>query len=311
MAFRGSYVALITPFQKNGRVDWKTLEKLIEWHIASGTDGIVCCASTGEGATLSESERKKVAEVCIRVSARRVPVIASTGLNDTRKTVKATEEAQKLGVDGCLVVTPYYNRPTPRGCVLHFQEVAKVGLPLILYHNPCRAVVRLSAETIVQISQIPNVVGLKDAAQDIELIRKIRKMAPQFSIFSGDDDCTFSILQEGGSGVISVICNLIPAGWTKMIHLSLKGEWERAKILADRYMPLCKAHFLETNPQCIKFALSWVGKCQSTLRLPLVEPLETTQKQIKAAIFTCTACPQYTPSLPRVRVLIPKKSLSH
>lgn len=292
MAFRGSFVALITPFLSNGRVDWKRFEELVEWQIQQGVDGIVCGATTGEGPTLSESERKKITEVCVQTSAKRIPVIVSTGVNDTRRTVQATAEAQKLGADGCLVVTPYYNKPTQRGCVLHFQEVAKVGLPMIVYHIPGRAVVRLEAETVLKISQIPGFAGIKDATSDVEWIRKIRKLCPKISILSGDDDFTFELLKAGGDGVISVICNVIPNGWTKMIHLSLEGKWDRAKILAARYMPLCKAHFIETNPQCVKFSMSWLGHCHPALRLPMVKPLESTQKEIKKAII-CLALPQF------------------
>ncbi len=292
MAFRGSFVALITPFHSNGRVDWKRLEKLIEWQIKQGVDGLVCGATTGEGPTLRESERKKITEVCVQTSGKRIPVIVSTGVNDTRRTVRATAEAQKLGADGCLVVTPYYNKPSQRGCVLHFQETAKVGLPMIVYHIPGRAVVRLEAETVLEISQIPGFAGIKDATSDIEWIRKIRKLCPKISILSGDDDFTFELLKAGGDGVISVICNVIPNGWTKMIHLSLKGKWDRAKILAARYMPLCKAHFIETNPQCVKFSMSWLGHCHPALRLPMVEPLESTRNEIKKALIGL-ALPQF------------------
>lgn len=281
MELRGSFTALVTPFDRKGHLDRKTLEKLVEWQIAEGTDGIICSATTGEGPCLTDGDRKKNAEICIEVAAGRVPVIVATGINDTRQSIRYTEMAQKLGADGCLVVTPYYNRPTQRGCYLHFQEVAKVGLPIIVYHNPPRTAVRLTVETVEQLSQIPNVVGLKDSNHDIEFFKKIRKFLP---VFSGDDDFTFELMKEGGVGSIAVTPNLIPRGWKQMVDFCLKGQWEKARVLFERYVPLCKAIFLETNPQGIKFALSWFNYCKPVLRLPMVLPTASTQREIKKEI---------------------------
>lgn len=293
MSFRGSYVALITPFQKNGRIDWKKVEALVDWHVQSGTDGIVCGATTGEGPTLSDGERNKLAQVCIAVAAKRVKVIISTGLNDTRRSVKATEQAGKLGADGCLAVTPYYNKPTQRGCVLHFREIGKAGLPVIIYHNPPRTALKLALETIQEISRLPHLAGIKDCSGDIELIRGVKKSCPGFAILSGDDDFTGPLMRAGGTGAISVIGNVVPEGWSRAIHAALEGKWEAAEILFQRYMPLCKAHFIETNPQCVKFSMSWLGKCEGLLRLPLVEPLEKTKRAIKAALVVSGALPQF------------------
>lgn len=293
MSFRGSYVALITPFQANGRIDWKRVETLVEGHVRSGTDGIVCGATTGEGPTLSEGERKKLAELSIQVAAKRIQVIVSTGLNDTRRSVKATEEALKQGADGCLAVTPYYNKPTQRGCVLHFREIGSVGLPVIVYHNPPRTALKLGLETIQEISQLPHLAGIKDCSGDIELIRGIKKSCPHFTILSGDDDFTGLLMRAGGEGAISVIGNVVPEGWSRAIHFALEGKWEAAEILFQRYMALCKAHFIETNPQCVKFSMYWLGKCGGQLRLPLVEPLEKTKQAIKTAIVGSAALPQF------------------
>ncbi len=290
--FRGSYVALVTPFQKNGRVDWKRIEKWIEWHIASRTDGVVCAASTGEGIALTDKERNKLIEVCVKSAGKRIQVIANTGLPNTAKTVEATEKAKQLGADGALVVTPYYVKPTQRGCLLHFQEVAKTGLPIIVYHNPSRAAIKMSADAIAEISQIPGIVGYKDSTHDLDLLKKVRKMCPKLALVSGDDDFTFALLREGGDGVISVIGNLFPEGWGKMVHKALEGKWVEAERLFARYLPLCKALFLETNPQGVKYGMSWLGKCRSQLRLPLVEPVEATQKELKKAILHI-AFPQF------------------
>lgn len=290
MRFRGSYVPLVTPFDGKGRVDRKTLEKLIEWHIVEGTEGIVCSATTGEGPALSDGERKKIAEICIRSAAGRVPVIVSTGVSDTRTSVRYTESALKLGASGCLVVTPYYNKPNQQGCVLHFAEIAKVGLPVILYHNPPRAVVRLTAETILYLSQIPNIVGIKESSHDLGLVRKIAK---HIDVFSGDDDIAFEILKEGGVGTIATTANLIPKGWKQMVSACLEKKWDKAQILAQKYVPFSKAIFLETNPQGTKFALSWLGRCKPVLRLPMILPTEMTKAQIKKAIIRLSL-PQFT-----------------
>lgn len=290
MRFRGSYVALLTPFDLKGRVDWKALEKLVEWQIAEGTDGIVCSATTGEGATLNEAERKKIARICIEIAAKRVPIIAATGTNDTRASVRYTETALKLGASGCLAVTPYYNKPSNQGCILHFTEIAKVGLPLIVYHNPPRAVVRLSVETVAILGQTPNIVGFKDSSHDLEFIKKIVKV---IDVISGDDDITFEILKEGGVGTISTVGNLMPCGWNQMVQACLSQKWDEAKKLAERYLPLIRSIFLETNPQGHKFALSWLGRCKPVLRLPMLLPPKPVQEEIKRALINL-ALPQFS-----------------
>jgi 4-hydroxy-tetrahydrodipicolinate synthase len=289
MVFTGSFVALITPFDRKGRLDRKTVEQLVEWHIAEGTDGIVCSATTGEGPALSASEKKAIAEICIRTAAGRIPILVATGTSDTRSSVLNTERAQNLGASGCLVVTPYYNKPTQRGNILHYTEIGKVGLPAIVYHNPPRAVTRLTFETIVELSQIPNIVGIKDSNRDLELVRKIHKLIP---VYAGDDDVTFDILRAGGIGAIGVITNLIPRGWKKMVQLCLQGEWDQAQRLSQKYAPLLKAIFSEVNPQGIKFALSWIKKCQPVLRLPMMLPVEVNQLAMKKEILRL-ALPQF------------------
>jgi len=282
--FRGSFVALITPFDRKKRVDFKVLESLVDWHISQGTDGIVCCGTTGESLTLSDKEKKQITEICVRTSAKRIPIIVGTGTSDTRQSVKLTENVKKLGADGCLVITPYYNKPSQTGCILHFKEVAKVGLPLIVYHNPGRAVVRLKAETIAEIAQLPNVVAIKESSHDLELVRQIRKLS-NISIFSGEDDLSCQIIEEGAVGAISVIGNVIPKAWSQMVHFALEQNWKMAKLFANRYLPLCKALFLETNPQCIKFAMQWLGLIRGDLRLPLTRPEIGVQKEIKRVLL--------------------------
>lgn len=282
MQFIGSYVAIITPFNSKGNLDRKTLERLVEWHVHEGTDGIVCCGSTGEGVVLSDREKKRVAEICIQAAGKRIPVLLATGTADTRQTVRLTESAQKLDADGCLVVTPYYNKPSQKGCILHFKEIAKVGLPIIVYHNPGRTLVRLTVETVHALSQIPHIAALKDSGHDLEWVRKANRFLP---IIAGDDDVTYDILREGGIGAISVIGNLIPRGWKAMIRQCLEKKWDSAKRLAQLYMPLCRALFIESNPQCLKAAMKWLKLNNGILRLPLIEPSEKVQYEIKKELI--------------------------
>ncbi len=276
---KGSLIALATPFKKGFSIDWKSLEKLIVWHIEEGSDGLVCCATTGEGLTLSEGEKKKITAFCVTTAAGRVPIIANSGTASTLHSARLSEQMLKIGASATLAVTPYYNKPTQRGSILHFAEIAKAGLPVIVYNNPGRSGVLLQLETIAAIGQIPGIAGYKDSTGDLNFIRTLRKIS-SIPIFSGDDDLTCDSLKEGAIGAISVIGNLFPKAWKQMISLGLAQKWEEAAAISETLKPLCKAMFLETNPQCVKFALTLLGRCQSVLRLPLVLPEESTQRKI-------------------------------
>ena len=282
--FRGSLVALITPFTSAGKIDSKTLADLVEWHITQGTDGIVCCGATGESCALTGPERLRVARICVEAAAGRIPVVVGTGTANTQESVKLTAKAQALGVDGCLIVTPYYNKPTQRGCVAHFREVASVGLPVIVYHNPPRAVVRLTLDTMREIAGIPGVVALKDSSGDIAFVEAICKTT-SLSVLSGDDDLTYASILKGAVGAISVIGNVLPRGWKQMIQAALQRA-PQAERLNRRYLPLAKAHFLETNPQCVKYVLAQMGRCQPALRLPLVWPTQETQDALRRILLS-------------------------
>jgi 4-hydroxy-tetrahydrodipicolinate synthase len=290
MAWKGSFVALITPFDQKGRLDRKTIERLVEWHIAEGTDGLVCCATTGEGTTLSDAEKRTVAQTCIRTAAGRIPVLVATGTPDTRASVRNTEWAQKAGASGCLAITPYYNKPTQKGCLLHYKELSKVGLPIIIYHNPARAVTRLSFETLAEMSQLPNNAGYKDSNRDLDLVRKIHKLIP---VYVGDDDLTVDIMRAGGVGCIGVTTNLIPRTWKQIVQLCLQGEWAQAELLFQRYAPLLKAIFSEVYPQGFKCAVSCLGKCLPILRLPMLLPTEAHQLAIRQELLRL-ALPHFT-----------------
>ncbi len=292
--FNGSLVALITPFTPNGRIDRRRLEDLVDWQIREGTDGIVCCGTTGESCTLNRSERKTITQICVEVSNNRVPVIVGTGTSDTRETVLLSSDALKLGAKGSLVVTPYYNKPTQRGCLEHYREVSKAGLPVIVYCNPGRAVFRFTLDTLRELSEIEGIVGIKDSTGSLEFMRALQKTS-NLSFFSGDDDLTFDFLQEGACGAISVISNLMPRSWKRMIELSKAGN-PQGKALAQKLMPLCKAIFTEPNPQCIKYLASEVGLCRLKYRLPLIPPTVATQQKLKRILLNLSL-PQFRSQL--------------
>ena len=283
MEFRGSLVAIVTPFNARGQIDVRALERLVEWQIGEGTDGIICSGATGESTSLSLRERQKILEICLRVSGGKIPIIAGTGTPNTNETVLFTERALRGGASGCLVITPFYNKPTQRGCVLHYREVAKVGLPVIAYHNPGRTTVRLTVETLAEIGTITGVVGVKEASGDLEFIRAVKKVS-SLPILAGEDWLTFETIKAGGVGAISTVGNIIPKAWREMIHFCLDGKWEEGKGISDRFEPLYRTIFSETNPQCVKYVLSLMGKCKPSLRLPLVEPLDETQTELKRTL---------------------------
>ena len=277
---QGSIVALVTPFTHDLEVDYGKLAELIEWHVAEGTDGIVLCGTTGESPTLSEEEHAKIFRTAVGVAKGKIPLIAGTGTNDTRKTVERTEAAKGLGVDGCLVIVPYYSRPTPEGCLAHYKEVANVGLPTIVYHHPGRTGVRLSPEILQEICKIPHIVAIKESSGTLDIARHLDGI----TFFSGDDPLTLPMMELGAKGVISVVANLIPGKWKEMTQAFLQGDSAKAQEISTRYASLCEAMMLETNPQCVKYALSLMGKCLSTFRLPLIEPRASTKAQIQMAL---------------------------
>lgn len=277
--FHGSIVALITPFTKEGELDLPALKELVDWHVEEGTDGIVVCGTTGESSTLSEEEQLKVIQTAVKVAKKRVPVIAGTGFSDTRKTFLMTEKAKSLGVDGALVIVPYYNRPTQKGCLLHYAYVAQANLPLILYHHPGRTGVTLTLETLLEICKIPSVVAIKESSSSVEIIKELCART-ETTILSGDDTLLLPAMQCGARGAISVMANLIPREWSRFMRV----VGENSSHFYQIYKPLCDAIFLEINPQGIKYALSLEGKCLSTFRLPLIEPEKETKEAIAQAL---------------------------
>jgi len=283
--FSGSMVALVTPF-KAGQVDWKSLEALVEFHVANGTHGIVPCGTTGESATLSHQEHDDVIKAVIKTVAKRVPVIAGTGSNSTDEAVRLTREAEKSGADGALMISPYYNRPTQEGIFQHYKKVAsEVGIPIIVYNIPGRTGSKIGPETLARMSEIKNIVGVKEATGSVDqAIDVIRLCGENFAVYSGEDTLTFSLMSLGGKGVISTVANIVPKEMSQLAEACLKGDWEKGRDLQFKLIPLIHAVFLETNPIPIKTALAQMGKCTGELRLPLTPMSEGNLKKLRQSM---------------------------
>jgi len=270
--FSGSLVALITPF-KNGRVDEPRLADLIEWHLRSGTHGIVPCGTTGESATLSHEEHTQVIKFVVQQVKKRVPVVAGTGSNSTAEAIRLTREAQEVGADGALMISPYYNRPTQEGIYQHYQAVAQAapGFPIIFYNIPGRTGSNIEPSTMARLAEIDNIIGVKEAAGSIDQVLNIvAACGDKLAIFSGEDSLTFSMMTLGGKGVISTAANVVPKEMAELANLCLSKQYEKAAQLQLKLLPLIRVLFIETNPIPLKTALAWMGKCELELRLPLV-----------------------------------------
>jgi 4-hydroxy-tetrahydrodipicolinate synthase len=283
--FTGSYVAIVTPF-RNGRLDEKALGDLIEWQIAHGTNGIVPCGSTGESPTLTHEEHDRVIAFTVEAVRRRVPVIAGTGSNATHEAIRLTQHAKSVGVDGALLVCPYYNKPTQEGLFQHFEAIARaVDLPLVLYNIPGRSGVNITPQTIARLSRIPGIVGVKEASGSLgQMSEIIAACDERFVVLSGDDGLTLPLMAIGGKGVISVTANVAPAETAELVGAALKGDWDRARRLHYRLQPLTAALFLETNPIPVKTALGLMGRCSDELLLPLSPMSEGPKAQLKQAL---------------------------
>jgi 4-hydroxy-tetrahydrodipicolinate synthase len=284
--FKGSIVAIVTPF-KNGKVDEKKLRELIEFHIANGTSGIVPCGTTGESATLSFQEHDRVIEVTIEQSKKRVPVIAGTGSNSTEEAIMLTRHAQKAGADASLQVSPYYNRPTQRGLYEHFKAIAEsVDIPLILYNIASRTGVNIEPETIARLArECKNIVGVKEASGSLDQMARIKALCPgSFSLISGDDSLTLPVLSIGGTGVISVVANIVPKDVAEMVESFEQGSIKKAQAIHYKLLPLIKAMFIETNPIPVKTAMGLLGMCEPALRLPMCPMMPENEEKLKKAL---------------------------
>ncbi len=280
--FKGSITALVTPF-KGGKVDEKAFQDLVDWQIKEGTSALVPCGTTGESPTLSHEEHDRVVELCIEAAAGRVPVIAGTGSNSTEEAIRLTRQAKKAGANAALIVSPYYNKPTQAGLYAHFEAIARaVDLPIIVYNIPPRCVIDIQVETMAKLAKIPNIVGVKDATGDITRISKQRReCGPEFCQLSGDDPLALGQMAHGAVGCISVTSNVAPRLMAEFQRAWHAGERDKALAIHDRMQPLHEALFAETSPAPIKYAMSLIGKCEETVRLPLVGCSEPTRERVK------------------------------
>ncbi|NLV23920.1 MAG: 4-hydroxy-tetrahydrodipicolinate synthase [Deltaproteobacteria bacterium] len=269
--FRGSMVAIITPFDKEGRFDGEKYRQLIEFQLANGTDVIVPCGTTGESATLSYEEHDEVIRVCIEQVNKRVPVLAGTGSNATQEAIDISLHAKKLGADGVLLVAPYYNKPSQEGLYLHYRKIAEtVSLPQVLYNVPGRTGVNMAAETTLRLAALPNVAAIKEASGNMTQICEIIHGAEdKIDVLSGDDFLTFPMMACGAKGVISVTANIMPKQVKGMVTAVQQGNWEEARKIHLEMLAIHNAMFLEANPVPVKTAAALMGKCEPHLRLPL------------------------------------------
>lgn len=285
--FSGSIVALITPFNHDGEVDYVSLKKLVEYHIAAGSDGIVAVGTTGESATLTIEEHVKVVTKSVEFADGRIPIIAGTGANATHESVTFSRLLNNSGIAGCLSVTPYYNKPTQEGLYQHYKAIAEESdVPQILYNVPGRTAVDLRPETVARLSEIENIVALKDATGDLSRIAIHRELCGEdFILLSGDDLTGLEFVKQGGNGVISVTNNIAAADMAKMFKLAREGKYEEAEIINQRLMPLHKNLFIESNPIPVKWAAHKLGLIEhGSLRLPLTELSESARPTVAQAM---------------------------
>ena len=286
LKLRGSMVALVTPF-RNGQVDEPALTRLIEWHIREGTSALVPCGTTGESATLSHEEHDRVIELVVQTARGRIPVIAGTGSNNTQEAIRLTKHAKRAGADAALLISPYYNKPTQKGLYLHFKAIAEaVELPLVLYNIASRTAVNIEAETIAKLAaDVPTVVGIKEASGSLEQMSRILQLTHRrLTLLSGDDGLTLPVLAIGGTGVISVVANVVPRDTAAMVETFERGRLQEAIRWHDRLLPLVKALFIETNPIPVKTAMGILGMIDPQLRLPLCAMEGANLEKLRAAL---------------------------
>ena len=283
--FTGSGVAIITPFY-DGTVDIPTFKRLLDFHLAGGTDAIIVCGTTGEASTMSYRERMRTIECCVEHVNKRIPVIAGTGSNSTENTRILSKDAQQAGADGLLLVTPYYNKATQAGLIRHYESTADaVSIPMILYNVPSRTGVNILPETYAALAQHPNIIGTKEASGNLSNIQKTRNLCPpDFYIWSGNDDETVPICALGGVGVISVVANILPDQIHRLARLCLENDYAAAGKLQLKLKAICDAMFCEVNPIPVKTAMELMGLSSGQLRLPLCPPSATNLEHIRSVL---------------------------
>lgn len=283
---KGSLVALITPMNQDGSINYEQLHDLIDWHIENGTDGIVAVGTTGESATLPVEEHLAVIEATVKHVSKRVPVIAGTGANNTVEAIALSKAAEQAGADYTLSVVPYYNKPSQEGIYQHFKAIAEAtSIPMIIYNVPGRTVVSMSNDTILRLAEIPNIVGVKEASGNIgNNIELINSVPEGFAVFSGDDPTGLPFMLCGGHGVVTVAANVAPKLFADMCRAALEGDIATARRLNEQLIPIYNTMFCEPSPAAPKWGLSLLGKCEPHVRLPLVALTEAGQAKVRAAL---------------------------
>ncbi len=283
--FHGSIVAIVTPFKK-GKIDEKAFGELIDFHLRSGTHGIVPCGTTGESATLSHDEHKRIVELAVKMAGGRIPVIAGTGSNSTEEAIAFTRHAKTVGADGALLITPYYNKPTQEGLYQHYKAIAKaVDLPLVLYNIPGRTGVNMLPATVARLMDFDNMIGIKEGTGSLQQISDLVQLCgDRLVILSGDDFTALATMAVGGKGVISVTANIAPSDTARMAEAAERGDFAQARKLHEQLYPLHQVMFVETNPVPVKAALALMGKCADEVRLPLWRMSDENLKKLKTAM---------------------------
>ncbi|HHX2520407.1 TPA: 4-hydroxy-tetrahydrodipicolinate synthase [Neisseria subflava] len=283
---KGSLVALITPMNQDGSINYEQLHDLIDWHIENGTDGIVAVGTTGESATLPVEEHLAVIEATVKHVNKRVPVIAGTGANNTVEAIALSKAAEQAGADYTLSVVPYYNKPSQEGIYQHFKAIAEAtSIPMVIYNVPGRTVVSMSNDTILRLAEIPNIVGVKEASGNIgNNIELINSVPDGFAVFSGDDPTGLPFMLCGGHGVVTVAANVAPKLFADMCRAALEGDIATARRLNEQLIPIYNTMFCEPSPAAPKWGLSLLGKCEPHVRLPLVALTEAGQAKVRAAL---------------------------
>lgn len=286
--FSGAFTAIVTPF-KDGRVDEDGLKRLIRFGIDGGVSGFVPCGTTGESPTLSHEEHNRVVELTVKEVAGQVKVIAGTGSNSTEEAIGLTKHAKSVGADACLMVSPYYNKPTQEGLYRHFKTVAEtVDIPIVLYNIQGRTAVNIENQTVERLSHVPNIVGVKEASGNIlQMSEVIRLCGSNFDVLSGDDQMTFPLMALGGKGVISVVTNIVPQKMSAMAKSMLEGDIDAGRAVHFEIFELCQAMFIETNPIPVKAALALMGKIEPEFRLPLCPPSEANLAKLRGVLEKC------------------------
>lgn len=287
IVFKGSGVALVTPFDNCGGINFKSYEKLLEFHLENKTQALIISGTTGESATLSDQEKFDLLKFAVNKCEKKIKIIAGTGSNNTRHVIYLTQEAKKIGVDACLIVTPYYNKTSQIGLIEHYKKISEIGLPIIIYNVPTRTGLNILSETYAKLLNLKNIVGIKEASGNISQVAEIFSLCAarkEIAVYSGNDDQIVPVLSLGGHGVISVLANIFPKETQEICENYFNGETKKSRDLQIKFLPLIKNLFCDVNPMPIKFIMNYIGFDVGKCRLPLVDLSEKNKNKIFEAL---------------------------